>query len=344
MPSVKDRPIDREKNKLVPFIPDGDFYFTKGVEAFRKTKFQSAIKWLRRALEITPKNPLYQCQLSVVYTEIGFYHSANELLMEVLESNRDEYPDSYYLLANNYAHLGLLNEAKKYALNYLAAEPEGDFAEEADTLLELIDIDDEDGDWELEDEDELLVTQETIFHHMEYMEWELAMPMLKQMMSRFPDQPLTRHDYAQALFHTGKQEEAIQLENELLKDDVNSIYSYMNLAVFHYERDDFEASEACIANVLNVYPMHEQQKLRIAVALARTGHEKEACARFQKLERSPVRNHPSFFRWYSRSCYAAGQKEKAEKMWKDACQQHAILKLEQAPWELSRKIDENATF
>lgn len=345
MPSVKEKPMSKQLNNLVPFIPDGDFYFTKGVEAFRKTKFQTAIKWLQRALELSPKDPLYQCQLSVVYTEIGFFHSANELLMDVLEKNRDKYPDCYYLLANNYAHLGLLNEAKKHANFYLGIEPDGDFADEAEALLELLDIDEEEDDeWDLDHEDELLVSQEAIFRHMEYMEWEQAVPLIEDMMENFPEQPLAKHDYALALFGMGEQEKALELELRYLEEKEDEMLSHLNLAVFYHEIGDTLKAELFTSQFMNVYPMHEQQKLRIAVVLSKTGHDEEACCRFRQLQRTSVRSHPSYYRWFSRSAYMLGDHETAERLWKEGCRKHAQLARENKPWEVSKKMDGNASI
>ena len=34
---------ETKQNKILPFIPEGDFYFTKGVEAFKKRKFDIAL-------------------------------------------------------------------------------------------------------------------------------------------------------------------------------------------------------------------------------------------------------------------------------------------------------------
>src|SRR5699024_8668211 len=118
--------------------------------------------------------------------EIGEYHTANQLLNDVLQLTEDDYPDCYYLLANNYAHLGLLQDAKKYALSYLDNEPDGDFSDEVRQLLELVDID-EDDDINIEKEDELLIYQESLFYHMENLEWKKALPLVEEMVSLFPE-------------------------------------------------------------------------------------------------------------------------------------------------------------
>src|SRR5699024_4706370 len=125
-------------NNIISFIPDGDFYFSKGIEAFQKRKFELSLKWLKKAIETSPDDSLYNCQLSIVYTEIGSYHAANKLLHHVLQKHDD--PDCYYLLANNFAHLGLLADTSKYARLYLEKVPDGEFTEEAYALLDLIDF------------------------------------------------------------------------------------------------------------------------------------------------------------------------------------------------------------
>ncbi|PAV27760.1 hypothetical protein CIL05_20325 [Virgibacillus profundi] len=322
-----------KQNNVIPFIPEGDFYFTKGVEAFQKRKFDIAIKWLRKATEAKPNDPLYQCQMSIIYTEVGAYHTANQLLTNVLKS--EEYVDCYYLLANNYAHLGLLHDAKKYALTYLDKESDGDFSEEAESLLDLIDIDEDDekSDWDLEDEDELLIYQETVFYHMENMEWEKAIPLIEEMMIVFPEHKMAKHDYTHALFFSGNEEKAVEMELDIIKEDPNSLYSHTNLALFYYQLGQKQEYEKNIQALLNVYPIHEQQKLRIAVTMARTAYYNEACNRFRSLNKGTVKSHPSYFRWYSIAAFHHGEPSKALIIWKEGCKKFPNLAMEEVPWQ-----------
>lgn len=320
------------QNNILPFIPEGDFYFTKGVEAFRKRKFNLALKWLQKAIEQEPKDPLYHCQMSIVYTEIGEYHSANQLLNEVLRFTEDDYIDCYYLLANNYAHLGLLQDAKKYVLSYLDNEPDGDLSEEAKQLLELIDIDEED-DSSLEKEDELLAYQETLFYHMENLEWGKALPLIEEMMTVFPEYKACEHDYAQVLFYSDFPERAIQLELDLLEKEPASVVSRANLAVFYHAHKQEEESQKYVQALRNVYPVQEQQKLRIAVTFANVGLYQEAINRFRVLSKTVVKNHPSYYRWYSIALYQVGNPSGALNLWKEGCKRHPKLANEEGPWK-----------
>ncbi|GAB4072901.1 hypothetical protein GCM10028778_05760 [Barrientosiimonas marina] len=321
------------KENIVPFIPNGKFYFTKGVEAFEKQKFDTAIKWLRKAIEFSPDTPLYQCQLSVVYTETGAYQAANQLLHEVLQTTNETYTDCYYLLANNYAHLGLLNDAKKYAKHYLSASPEGDFRDDAEHLLDLVNSDEAESDeWEFEEEEELLVYQEAVFQHMENEMWEEALPLLEEMLSLFPEHEMIEHDYAYVLFFYGHTEEAIRLEHAFLLEHPDSINSYTNLALFYHQIGQMAEYNNYITPLLNVYPIHEQQKLRIAVTFARTGVYKWAFGRFQTLNKPQVQSHQAYYKWYSLAAYQIGQTSKAASLWEEGCQKHPALADKTAPW------------
>lgn len=322
---------NEKQNNVLPFIPEGDFYFTKGIEAFQKRKFDVAIKWLKKAIEQKPNEALYKCQLSIIYTEIGAYHAANEVLTNVLQTS--EYVDCYYLLANNYAHLGLLNDAKKFADLYLEKEPNGEFKAEVMHLLALIDIEEDDEDWDLEDEDELLIYQETVFYHMEYEEWEKAIPVLEEMLFLFPEHPNTIHDYTQALFFSGYKTKALEMELKELYENPNSLSCHLNLALFYYELKMNEEYHLHIQALLNVYPIHEQQKLRIAVTLSRTNNHAEALIRFQSLAKGKVMGHPSYFRWYALTAYRSGERTKAASIWQEGCKRHPNLLSEIMPWE-----------
>ncbi|HLS10418.1 MAG TPA: hypothetical protein VK080_15390 [Lentibacillus sp.] len=323
-----------KKEKIIPYIPDGDFYFSKGIEAFEKHKFDIAIKWLRKAIESAPQNPLYQCQMSIVYTEIGAYHAANQLLNEVLQSTDNQYTDCYYLLANNYAHLGLLNDAKKYAEIYLNEEQNGDFRNDAEHLLDIMHSDEEeDNEWEFDDEDALIIYQETVFHHLENKEWDKAIVLLNEMMSLFPEHKWVKYDYTYALFFSGSTEKAIRIELDSLKEQPDSLRSHINLAIFYYETEQVLEYERHIKALLNVYPIHEQQKLRIAITLAATGVYEQAYARFCKLAKQQVKNHLAYYKWYSIAAYKLGRPSKALALWEEGCKKHPALAEEEGPWK-----------
>ncbi|GAA0307719.1 tetratricopeptide (TPR) repeat protein [Gracilibacillus halotolerans] len=327
---------NQRENKIIPFIPEGDFYFSKGIEAFKKRKFDLSLKWLHKAMEENPKNPLYMCQASVVHTETGAYHLANQLLTRVLSNDGDHYVDCYYLLANNYAHLGLLQDAVKYATLYLEKAPDGDFSEDAEDLLDILDfteIEDEEEDWMMDEEDDLLIYQESVFYHLERQEWEEALVLLEEMIALYPDFIQAHHEYRYALFFHGDRQRAIELETNHFIENPKSLYSLMNLVIFHKYEQNIKEMTDYLNMLQNIYPLVEQQKLKMAITFAQAGSYEEAWNRFKVLRKSQVKGHPSFYKWYSMTAYILNKQDLAQELWKEGCRQHRhVLKQDLPPW------------
>lgn len=325
----------KQQSNIIPFVPTGHFYFTRGIQAFKKRRFDSAVKWLKKAVEEDSEEPLYACQLSVIYTELGSYHAANQVLSDVLSKFGEEYVDCYYLMANNYAHLGLLNDAKKYAQIYLDNQGDGEFKEAAEQLLSMLEsLDDgeEDDEWAFDDEDDLLIYQETSFYHLEHEEWEEARVVLQEMIQMFPDFPLAKHKYAYALFMSGEEEEAIEYELNSLAKEPTNIHSHVNLATFYLEKGREKEALPHIERLRNVFPMHDQQKLSVAETLARAGHYTEAVERFRMLKGNQVTKRRVYYKWYSIASYHTGNPSKALNLWERGCRSFPKLSHEGGPW------------
>lgn len=202
-------------------------------------------------------------------------------------------------------------------------------------LLDLMHIDEEDdnNEWQFDEEDELLVYQETIFHHMENNAWNEALPLLEEMLALFPEHQSIKHDYTYALFAVGYTEDAIRMELEVLSEHPDSLNSHSNLVMFYYETGRKKEYEWHLNQLLNVYPMREQQKLRVAVTFARTGAFNQAYSRFKQLAKWQLKSHLSYFKWYSITAYNLGEPAKALSLWKEGCKRHPQLAEQEGPWK-----------
>ncbi|WP_017472435.1 tetratricopeptide repeat protein [Amphibacillus jilinensis] len=334
MPRMHNYEENQLNKNVIPFIPEGEFYFAKGVDAFYKRKFDIALKWLKKAAETDPKEALYQAQMSIIYTEIGAYHAANQVLTTIIKEHGESYYDCYYLIANNYAHLGLLRDAQKYASLYLEKDPDGEFHDETEQLLTLLELslEDEETDESFAEEDEWLIYQETAFYHIQRHEWVSALPILQEMMTRFPSYAMAKHQYHYALFFSGKRDEAIGLAETFYKNEPTSILSKTNLLIFHAEQGHINITEAFIEALINVYPIQVEQSLRIAIALSYTTYLTQAYQRFKLLTKSKLSNHLDYFRAFAKVAYLNDNKDHANQIWMEGCHLHPELAKENAPW------------
>ncbi|WP_067840241.1 tetratricopeptide repeat protein [Amphibacillus sediminis] len=325
----KDVQLDK---KIIPFIPEGDFYFSKGVAAFYKRKFELALKWLQKAVEANPSEALYPSQMSIVYTEIGAYHAANQILIDVIKEHGSDYFDCYYLMANNYAHLGLLKDAKKYAALYLEKDPKGEFSSETEQLLTILELGLEEEDEWFEQEDELLAHQETAFYHLQRKQWSSALPLLKEMLTRFPDYHIAKHEYSYALFFSGEHSRALEHELDLYQTCHDKLPALCNLAVFHYEQNQTEQAKHYLEELVNIHPIHIEQALRVAITFVHLGCYNQGFQRLSRLPKARLKNHLSYFRALAKAAHGLGRTLVAEQVWQEGCRLHHELTNEQTPW------------
>src|SRR5690625_467183 len=315
-------------NNIIHYRNDSDFYFSYGVKAFKGKRFDRAEKWLKRAIEASPNNALYLCQLSVLYTELGQFHKANDLLQHAVHVQGDAYPDSYYLLANNFAHLGLFDESKKHAEHYLKLEPQGDFNEEMLELLELLDHvssleDDDEFDF---DDDELIIYQETAFYYLEREKWDEAIQILEELILLFPEYLPAKHEYAFALFEKGDQREALELELASFNNDPTSIHSRLNLIYFYNQLKDETSVNALFDTLRNVYPSYFELKLKMAITFAKIGKLDEALYRFRLIGKNRPKQYASYYFWYTNTLVKCGFEDEANELWQEGTRRHPFLK------------------
>ena len=105
-------------NKVISFIPNGEFYYEKAVQAMQRERFEDAHKYLKRAAELSPNDPLILMQYGVLVMEEGLFEDAHELLIAAHALDPLEKEIIFYL-AEVHAHLGLLRDAKAYAKKYM---------------------------------------------------------------------------------------------------------------------------------------------------------------------------------------------------------------------------------
>ena len=68
---------------VVSFNPTGEFYFTKGIKAFQRRDLYKAKKYMNRAYQLEPDEPMIACQLAVSCPDRGDYHVANQQLLNI---------------------------------------------------------------------------------------------------------------------------------------------------------------------------------------------------------------------------------------------------------------------
>jgi len=309
--------VRREAEKVIPFVQDAEYYFKKGLTAYRRQDLYRAKKYLNRAVQLNEREPIFICQLAVVLSELGEYQEANELFLAIIHELDPEMNECLYFIANNYAHLGLFYEAMKYAEMYMEREPHGEFAEDIEELLELLSIENEDVHV-IENQDHLIVKQEKAHSLLEKGKFSEAIVLLEEIIADYPEFWSAYNNLALAYFYIGDVKKAQSLIAEVLKKNPGNLHALCNMLVFHYYLHDREEVARLIGQLQSVYPFLMEHRYKLGAAFALVGRFDLAFKWLHNLYKNGFDGDSAFYYWLSCAAYYTGHKQFAETVWKRA--------------------------
>lgn len=297
-----------DDKKIISFIPDGDFYYNKAVNAIQKDQFDEAHKYLKRATELSPNDPLILTQYGVLIMEEGSFQEARECLMTA-HSLDSEATETVFYLAEVHAHLGLLRDSKAYAEQYVALNPEGPFAEECMEIIDFVEQkesffqEEENEDWEV------YLLQEKARRHMELGEFKVAVELLESIVVDHPEFWAAYNNLALAYFYVGKTEEASELLHDVLKKNKGNLHALCNLAVFYYYEKKENELASLLELLVKIKPYVIEHRYKLGATFALVGKHKEAFEWLRSLQKQGFEGDAGFYFWLSHSAYFTGNEE-----------------------------------
>lgn len=124
--------------KIIPLNQDLNYYFQKGSYYHRKNKLTKALLFLKKAIEVEPGNAKSHYRLACLLSQSSRLREANRVFKHVVSNLDPALTECYYLMAINYGLMDDMNKARVYLQKYLQSSPEGEMAEEARDLLQVM--------------------------------------------------------------------------------------------------------------------------------------------------------------------------------------------------------------
>lgn len=317
---------------LLSFTPTGEYYFTKGLKAYQRRDYHRSMKYLQRAMQLEPGEPMIACQLAIVLSENGQYKEANQLLHTILEEWDEDMVECHYFLANNYAHLGLFKDAFHHASLYMQLEEDGEFAEDAEDLLDLLTLEAEDLEEDLYEHDDLISKQEEARELLEAGDFPKAVQLLEHVTKEFPEYWSAYNNLALAYYYLGENEQAEKLLNEVLEKNPGNLHALCNKVVFAYYEKDWEAVKSLKAALMKIMPLSSEHQFKLGTTFALLGEYEMAYSWLKKLFKQGFEGDGPFYYWLACSAYYTGRKQTAEKSWQKVIRINPE-KEGQEPWQ-----------
>jgi tetratricopeptide (TPR) repeat protein len=305
-----------QKGKILSFLPTGEYYFKEGLKAYHRRDYTKSKKYLQRAFQLDPGEPMIACQLAIILTELGEYEESNRLLHIILEELDEEMTESHYLLANNYAHLGLFKDAYQHANLYLELEPDGDFADDTEDLLELLTMESDDLEEDLYEQDDLIIKQEQARELLEAGYFQKAIELLDYVIEEYPEYWSAYNNLALAHFYLGEVEKAEDILKDVLVRNPGNLHALCNQLVFaHYQRETDKVKNL-LEGLQKIQPLLSEQQFKLGATFALIGEYEQAYYLLKKLYKHGFDGDAPFYYWLSYASYYTGHENFARNIWK----------------------------
>ncbi|GIN70827.1 TPR repeat-containing protein YvcD [Bacillus sp. J14TS2] len=325
-----------DKAKIFSFIPTGEYYFNRGIKAYDRFDMKKAKKYLKRAFELEPLEPVIACQLAIVHTEIGEYEESNKLLQMVLAELDESLTECYYFMANNDAHLGLFTEAYKNAQLYLELDEVGEFTEEAKELLDLIGVEDDESFSELVKQDEMIAQLDQARDLLQEGLMSQAIELLEQTVKDYPELWPAYNNLALAYFYEGKTTKAFDIIQYVLEQSPGNLHALCNLAVFLYYEDKLEELEELLQALDKVQPIHFEHRYKLGATFALAGKYHQAYSWLRHLQKYGYEGDSSYYYWLAKSAYFSGNHKVAMEAWEKLTKINPALS-QKEPWKVTEE-------
>ncbi|MFC0187469.1 tetratricopeptide repeat protein [Fictibacillus aquaticus] len=314
----KQKEASRIRGRVLPFLQDGDYFFKRGIKAYHKKDLNKARKMFERAVFFQPEEPAFLCQLASVLAELGEYELSNDYLHEALAYTEEEMAECYYFMANNYAHLGLFSEAEQYALLYMENEPDGEFFDDSQELLDLIHFESDDKDISqlLVEEDDLILKHDEAKRSIERGELVLAKEQLNDIIENHPTFWAAYNNLALTHFYKSEYEEALSVLQSVLEKNPGNLNALCNMAIFLSQLGMKENGRVLLNRLKGVHPIHPDHRYKLGNTFGLLEEHEYANRWLLALKKTPLMHDPVVNHALAVSFYALGKPNLALKYWK----------------------------
>ncbi|WP_347548825.1 tetratricopeptide repeat protein [Pseudalkalibacillus hwajinpoensis] len=309
------------KGRLIPFVQNGDYFFKKAMRAYQQRNLDKARQHLERAVKLAPEEVDYICQLAAVLAELGEYEASNEWLTFVLDDLDPDFYECYFYLANNYAHMGLFKQTEEYARAYLEKEPDGEFIEDAEELVDLILFEkSEDMPEEIDEEEKLIQEHEEARKAIETGRFAEAIELLEHMTNGYPEFWPAYNNLALAYFYNEQYEEAIEVLDVVLTKNEGNLNAVCNLALFYDFLGQHVKRDLMVERLKNVYPIHPDHSYKLGSTFGFLGEHKLALHWLRKVEITRGVWDIPFYHWIAVSAFQLDRLDLAKRYWEKILQ------------------------
>ncbi|MFT9487270.1 MAG: DDE transposase family protein [Tepidibacillus sp.] len=303
-------------DKIIPMSFNANFFFERAMRQIDRNNYTKALKYFWRTVDFEPNNPIHFLNIAGLLSEMGRFPESNNILLHIVEKLDPTLTECYFYLANNYAHMEDMESAYRYIQNYIEAEPDGVYIEEALEMVEYLSMEIEQIEFEEDEEQkELLLHHHRIKSLLEEGKFYEAIKQYKHFLEEYPDFLAARNNLALAYFYIGNTHKAIEQTKIVLEHDHANIHALCNLAIFYQQTDELEQLKQVLELLKKVYPIHPEQLYKLATTFAILGEHEKVFEHFSRSINVFKQHDPVLLHYAAMAAFNMKRYTYAQKWW-----------------------------
>lgn len=304
-----------KNKKVLSFERGADFYFGLSFKYIQNGRLKTALRYIEKAVRIKPDDSYMQYNYAGLLAELGHIEQSNSVLLNIVNNLDPSYDECYFGLGCNYLQMQKIKKALEYFEKYLKLAPYGEYAEEAEHLVEMlyliIEANNNLDDDELED---IYKIEEEAIKFMERREYEKALKNLEIVVSRLPNAIPAKNNLSLTHYYVGNINTAISIAKDVLDYEEDNIHANCNLAIFYNKLGINNMVERQIRVIKKLYPENEDYAYKIADTLGCLNRYKEAYDAYKRLIRMDDKN-PQYIHLMAVAAFNCRKYNEALSLW-----------------------------
>ncbi|XEC94833.1 tetratricopeptide repeat protein [Paenibacillus tarimensis] len=320
MKGKKQVAIKSKQSKIIPIQLDATFFFERAVRSLDRYHYDKALKYFRRAVDFEPDNPVNHCNMAGILSEMGNYEESNRILSTILDELDPTMTECHFYMANNYANMEMYEAAEDALIDYLEQDDEGQFLDEAEEMMELL-------QYELErpPRQANIKSREGLAEHdqartlLEEGKFVEAVRILEKIVKEHEDFLAARNNLALAYYYMGMFDKGMDAIGEVLKLEPGNLHALCNLAIFYQHSGGNHELAELIGLLKKTFPYHQEHVFKLATTMGILGEHESAYGHFQRLLKDPgLQQDPCLYHYTAVAASNIGRFDAARRLWLQA--------------------------
>ena len=304
-----------KKNKIIAFEREAEFYFDLGFRKIQNGNLKSALRYIEKAVRIKPNDSYIQFNYAGLLAELGNINLSTEVLHHIVDHLDPDYDECYFGLGCNYLQIQKIKKSVECFSKYLEKDPEGEFSEEAEDLLEMLTmIKDANNNLDDDELERIYQVEEEAINHLEKREYNISVEKFEIVVNLLPNAVPARNNLSLAYYYMGEVQKAIDVAREVLNYEQYNIHANCNIAIFYNKLDLKDWVTKQVNKIKKLNTENPEYLFKIADTLGCLEKHDEAYKIYKRLLLLEPKN-AIYFHYTAVAAYNSGKWSDSIKYW-----------------------------